>query len=77
MGTGCDTIFGRWLRNVWTVMDNIITQSVTDAISIRYRLYASATTYVTGMAVVKTCEELKKQILHEAVLLDVEESISH
>ena len=28
--------------------------------------YASSTAYLTGMAVVKTCETLKKKILHKA-----------
>ena len=76
MGTGCDTILAQMAAECLDCdVDNIITQSVdTDASPYDTGSYASATTYVTGMAVVKTCEELKKQILREAaVLLDVEE----
>ena len=65
MGTGCDTILAQMAAECLDCdVDNIITQSVdTDASPYDTGSYASATTYVTGMAVVKTCEELKKQIL--------------
>ena len=62
MGTGCDTILAQMAAECLDCdVDNIITQSVdTDASPYDTGSYASATTYVTGMAVVKTCEELKK-----------------
>ena len=76
MGTGCDTILAQMAAECLECdVDNIITQSVdTDASPYDTGSYASATTYVTGMAVVKTCEELKKQMLREAaILLEVDE----
>ena len=55
MGTGCDTILAQMAAECLDCdVDNIITQSVdTDASPYDTGSYASATTYVTGMAVVK------------------------
>lgn len=75
MGTGCDTILAQMAAECLDCdVDKIITQAVdTDASPYDTGSYASATTYVTGMAVVKTCEELRKQIIREAaVLLEVD-----
>lgn len=71
MGTGCDTILAQMAAECLDCdVDQIITQSVdTDSSPYDTGSYASASTYVTGMAVVKTCEELKKQICQEASIL--------
>ena len=46
-----------------TPMDNIVVFSVdTDISPYDSGSYASATTYTTGVAVMKACEELKKKI---------------
>lgn len=75
MGTGCDTILAQMAAECLECdVDQIVTQGVdTDASPYDTGSYASATTYVTGMSVVKACEVLKKQIIEEAaVLMDVE-----
>lgn len=75
MGTGCDTILAQMAAECLECdVDQIVTQGVdTDASPYDTGSYASATTYVTGMSVVKACEELKQQIIEEAALLmDVE-----
>lgn len=75
MGTGCDTILAQMAAECLECdVDQIVTQGVdTDASPYDTGSYASATTYVTGMSVVKACEELKKQIVEEAALMmDVE-----
>lgn len=75
MGTGCDTILAQMAAECLECdVDQIVTQGVdTDASPYDTGSYASATTYVTGMSVVKACEVLKKQIIEEAaVLMEVE-----
>lgn len=77
MGTGCDTILAQMAAECLECdVDQIVTQGVdTDASPYDTGSYASATTYVTGMSVVKACEELKKNMIEEAsVLLDVDAS---
>lgn len=71
MGTGCDTILAQMAAECLDCsVDQVITQAVdTDASPYDTGSYASATTYVTGMAVVKTCEILRKQIIEEASVL--------
>ena len=71
MGTGCDTILAQMAAECLDCsVDQVVTQAVdTDASPYDTGSYASATTYVTGMAVVKTCEILRKQIIEEASVL--------
>lgn len=71
MGTGCDTILAQMAAECLDCsVDQVVTQAVdTDASPYDTGSYASATTYVTGMAVVKTCEILRKQIIEEASIL--------
>lgn len=71
MGTGCDTILAQMAAECLECdVEQIVTQGVdTDASPYDTGSYASATTYVTGMSVVKACEELKKQIIEEAAIL--------
>ena len=59
MGTGCDTILSQMAAECLDCdMKDIIVHGVdTDTGS-----YASSTTYVTGMAVVRTCEKLREKI---------------
>jgi len=68
MGTGCDTILAQIAAECLECSpDDIIVNGVdTDTSPYDCGSYASSTTYVTGMAVVKTCEALKKRILLEA-----------
>lgn len=65
MGTGSDTILAQMAaESLDTDVENIIVNaSDTDVSPYDPGSYASSTTYVTGMAVVKACEDLKKQIL--------------
>ncbi len=65
MGTGCDTILAQIAADcLETDVDNIIVTGVdTDVSPYDSGSYASSTTYLTGMATVKTCEELKKKII--------------
>ncbi|MGB4439403.1 MAG: molybdopterin cofactor-binding domain-containing protein [Sedimentibacter sp.] len=73
MGTGCDTILSQIAADCLECeLDNIIVHGVdTDLSPYDTGSYASSTTYITGMAVVKTCESLKKKIIAEgARLLD-------
>lgn len=64
MGTGCDTVMAQIAADCLdTSMDNIVVFGVdTDISPYDSGSYASATTYTTGMAVMKACEELKKKI---------------
>lgn len=74
MGTGSDTILAQMAAEVLeTSLDNIIVYAAdTDVSPYDPGSYASSTTYVTGMAVVKAAEDLKKQILQNgARLLEV------
>jgi CO/xanthine dehydrogenase Mo-binding subunit len=67
MGTGCDTILAQIAAECLECsVDDIIVNGVdTDTSPYDSGSYASSTTYVTGMATVKTCEELKKRIVAE------------
>ncbi|MDF2499998.1 MAG: xdhA [Anaerosporomusa subterranea] len=71
MGTGSDTILGQMAAEVLeTSLENIIVNAAdTDISPYDPGSYASSTTYVTGMAVVKASEELKRQIIEQAALL--------
>ncbi len=68
MGTGCDTILAQIAAECLECdIDKIVVNGVdTDQSPYDTGSYASSTTYVTGMAVVKACEKLKDQMLHEA-----------
>lgn len=77
MGTGCDTILAQIAAECLECeIDQIVTLGVdTDASPYDTGSYASATTYVTGMSVVKACAELKKNIVEEAgILMSVDPS---
>lgn len=74
MGTGSDTILAQMAAEVLeTAVENIIVNAAdTDVSPYDPGSYASSTTYVTGMAVVKAAEDLKQQIiLKGAGFLDV------
>lgn len=74
MGTGCDTILSQIAAECMECeMDNIAVNGVdTDVSPYDTGSYASSTTYITGMAVVKACETLKNKIIEEgARLLDL------
>ncbi len=73
MGTGCDTILAQMAAECLDCeCDNIVVHGVdTDLSPYDTGSYASSTTYITGMAVVKTCHILRNKILAEgARLLD-------
>ena len=63
MGTGCDTILTQMAAECLECeMEDIVVHGVdTDNSPYDCGSYASSTTYVTGMAVVKTCETLRKK----------------
>ena len=65
MGTGCDTILSQMAADCLDCdIDKIAVRGVdTDQSPYDTGSYASSTTYVTGMAVVKTCQELREKIL--------------
>ncbi len=65
MGTGCDTILAQMAAECLECdIDQIIVHGVdTDVSPYDTGSYASSTTYVTGMAVVKTCETLRKKMM--------------
>ena len=67
MGTGCDTILAQMAADCLDCdMEDIIVHGVdTDISPYDSGSYASSTTYLTGMAVVKTCEKLKEKILNK------------
>ena len=74
MGTGSDTILGQMAAEVLdTTLDHIIVHAAdTDISPYDPGSYASSTTYVTGMAVVKAAEDLKNQIMESgARILEV------
>mgnify|MGYP002240646892 FL=1 len=58
MGTGCDTILAQMVADCLDCeMENIIVSGVdTDVSPYDSGSYASSTTYLTGIAVMKTCE---------------------
>lgn len=68
MGTGCDTILAQIAAEALNCeADDIVVHGVdTDLSPYDSGSYASSTTYITGMAVVKTCETLKKLIRESA-----------
>lgn len=68
MGTGCDTILSQMAADcLGCDFDKIVVHGVdTDQSPYDSGSYASSTTYVTGMAVVKTCEIMKKKIMKAA-----------
>lgn len=68
MGTGCDTILAQIAADSLNCSyeDIIVYGTDTDISPYDSGSYASSTTYLTGMAVVKTCEELKEKILKKA-----------
>lgn len=70
MGTGCDTILSQMAADcLGCDMDKIVTHGVdTDQSPYDSGSYASSTTYVTGMAVVKACEKLKGRIMEQEVI---------
>lgn len=65
MGTGSDTILAQMACNILEVsMDKITVVSAdTDIVPYDPGSYASSTTYVTGMAVVKACQQLRDKII--------------
>ncbi len=68
MGTGCDTILAQMAADCLCCdVDDIIVHGVdTDSSPYDSGSYASSTTYITGMAVVKTCEALIAKLKHYA-----------
>ena len=68
MGTGCDTILAQMAADCLDCdIDNIIVHGVdTDQSPYDTGSYASSTTYITGGAVIKTCEKMRKRIIEEA-----------
>lgn len=68
MGTGCDTIFAQMVADgMQCPLEKVMVHGVdTDVSPYDPGSYASASTYVTGMAVVKACESMNKKILEEA-----------
>ncbi len=79
MGTGCDTILAQMAaETLGCDMDKIIVSSVdTDVSPYDTGSYASSTTYVTGGAVVKACEELKDKIETQGLCLGLSASATH
>ena len=76
MGTGCDTILSQMAADCLDCdFDRIAVRGVdTDFSPYDTGSYASSTTYVTGMAVVKTCQVLREKILKTgASMLNVPE----
>ena len=76
MGTGCDTILAQIAAECLECeMDKIIVTGVdTDTSPYDTGSYASSTTYLTGQAVVKTCEELREKMIKAAAkVLEVSE----
>ena len=77
MGTGCDTILAQMAADCMDCdVDDIVVSGVdTDVSPYDSGSYASSTTYVTGMAVVKACGELRAKIIAQgAELLGVHAS---
>lgn len=77
MGTGCDTILAQMAADCLDCdVDDIVVFGVdTDASPYDSGSYASSTTYITGMAAVKACEELRKKIIRQgADMLDIPEN---
>lgn len=70
MGTGCDTILAQIAADcLQCSVDNIVTRGVdTDTSPYDSGSYASSTTYLTGQAVVKTCQTLIKRMKERAAM---------
>ena len=68
MGTGCDTILAQMAADCMDCsVDDIVVHGVdTDISPYDSGSYASSTTYLTGMAVVKACEKLRVKIINKA-----------
>jgi putative selenate reductase molybdopterin-binding subunit len=68
LGTGSDTVLSQIAAEVLGVPleDVIIYSSDTDLTPFDTGAYASSTTYISGMAVKKACEELRRQIFSVA-----------
>ena len=64
MGTGCDTILAQMVAELMDCdVDHVaVFGADTDVSPYDSGSYASSTTYITGMAVVKACNELKNRI---------------
>ena len=76
MGTGCDTILAQMAAEVLDCEPDqiVVFGADTDASPYDSGSYASATTYTTGVAVMKACEELKKKICKlGAEMMEVDE----
>lgn len=71
MGTGCDTILAQMAADCLLCdMDRIVVHGVdTDLSPYDTGSYASSTTYVTGMAVVKACDTLREKMVSMAAEL--------
>ena len=71
MGTGCDTILAQMVaENMDCDVDDVaVFGADTDASPYDSGSYASSTTYITGKAVEKACDELKKRICEIAAEL--------
>jgi len=71
MGTGSDTILAQMAAEILetSVANVTVNAADTDTSPFDPGSYASSTTYVTGMAVVKASEELKEKILESGALL--------
>lgn len=70
MGTGCDTILAQIAAEcLLCPIDNIVTYGVdTDTSPYDSGSYASSTTYLTGNAVVKTCQSLIQRMKERAAV---------
>lgn len=79
MGTGADTVLAQIAaERLECSVDDIVVQGVdTDQSPYDSGSYASSTTYVTGMAVVKTCDALKKKMIAEGSNHTLTASESH
>ena len=76
MGTGCDTILAQMAAECLDCQmeDIIVSGADTDTSPYDSGSYASSTTYVTGRAVQKACEELQRRICRQAAkMLDCPE----
>lgn len=71
MGTGCDTILFQMAADCMDcdVKDIVVSGVDTDVSPYDSGSYASSTTYVTGMAVVKACRELREKIIAQGAEL--------
>lgn len=77
MGTGCDTILAQMVADCMECdLDKVVSYGVdTDQSPYDSGSYASSTTYVTGMAVMKACEIMREKIQRAAsAILDIEEN---